>query len=121
MRHARDTGTNDKPLPDYALFALSSPRESGRSWLAMPRAISKTDIDFGLIRIGADEVWVWMASEAKQLIVGSREFELSRLSSEQLYRLEAMASAVSVMGNASDAVRRDLTVLADELIRQHTH
>jgi hypothetical protein len=84
----------------------------------MPRPISKSDIDFGLIRIGADEVWVWIDREAKQLIVGGREFDLSQLTSGQVERLDAMASAVLAMGNANDAVRRDLAVLADELIQQ---
>ena len=86
----------------------------------MPRAISTTDIDFGRIRVGADEVLVWIDLEAKQLIVGGREFDLDQLSSEQSDRLRAMAYTVLEMGDANDAVRSDLAVLADELIRQHT-
>ncbi len=88
----------------------------------MPRAISKTDLDFGLISIGADKVArVWIDREAQQLIVGDREFGLSQLSPEQSDRLEAMARAVLAMGQANGAVRADLAVLVDELIRQHTH
>ena len=85
----------------------------------MPRAISKAaDLDFGLI--GADEVAVWIDREAKQLIVGPREFELSQLSTEQLDRLDAMADTSSLVG-VNDEIRRDLAELVDELIRQHTH
>jgi hypothetical protein len=83
----------------------------------MPRAISKTDIFFGRISVGADEVVVWIDREAKQLIVGNLEFELSQLSPGQQDRLDAMARAVLETGEANDAVRRDLAVLVAELIR----
>ena len=46
----------------------------------MPRAISKTDIIFGLIRVGVeDEVFAWIDRSAKQLIVGDRELSLTTL------------------------------------------
>ena len=89
--------------------------------VVMPRAISKTAIDFGRIRIGADEISVWVDREAKQLIVGDREFELSQLPREQLDQLEAMARLVRATGETNDAVRDDLAVLVAELIHRHTH
>jgi len=87
----------------------------------MPRPISETDINFGLIKIGAGQVLVWIDDEGKQLIVGDREFELNQLGLEQLDHLEAMATAVSIVGEANDAVRRDLAVLVADVIRKHTH
>ncbi len=88
----------------------------------MPRAVSKADLNFGLISIGAGkDALVWIDREAKQLIVGSREFDLSQLSQEQRDRLQAMERKVWAMGEANDTVRAELAVLVDELIRQHTH
>jgi hypothetical protein len=95
---------------------------TGRRWGGlMPRAISKSDINFGLIKVGVGEVLVWIDYEGRQLFVGDREFELSQLATEQLDRLEAMASAVTIVGEVTPAVRRDLTILVAELIRKHTH
>ena len=88
----------------------------------MPRAISKTDIIFGLIRVGVeDEVFAWIDRSAKQLVVGDREFEFNQLSPEQAIRLDVMARAVLSIGELNDAGRGDLEGLVDELIRQHTH
>lgn len=87
----------------------------------MPRAISKGAIEFGRIRVGADEISVWIDREAKLLIVGSREFRLITLSPEQLDRLDAMARAVLISGEVRDYVRRDLESLVEQLIRKNTH
>jgi hypothetical protein len=46
---------------------------------------------------------------------------LNQLGLEQLDCLEAMATAVSIVGEANDAVRRDLAVLVADVIRKHTH
>jgi hypothetical protein len=116
--------------PDTAADVLLRDSRSLVSSVGPNRIISRTKWEnlYGsfsekreLIRIGADDVKVWIDREAKQLIVGGREFDLSQLSPEQRGRLEAMASATLVIGGANDAVRRDLAILADELIRQNTH
>ncbi|OKO72825.1 hypothetical protein AC629_37360 [Bradyrhizobium sp. NAS80.1] len=84
----------------------------------MPRAISKTDVSFGTISVGA----VRIDGETKKLIVGSREFELDQLSPEQADRLDAMArGAFNNMGATTDETRRDLDALVAELISKRTH